>query len=140
MRGFVRIHGAWVIFVVLAFAFFTAPTLTAQKPKTAGDFVKDAKKRVAEITVAQAKAKIDSSGSLVILDVREPSEFKRGHIPKAINIPRGLLEWKVSGKIPNRDAHIIVYCKSGGRACLGTDTLLQMGYKNVVNMAGGWKA
>ena len=140
MKGFVRMRIVGIIAVALAFALCAAPTLTAMEPKTADDFVKESRQKIKEITVTEAKGKIDSGDQLVILDVREPNEFKRGHIPKAINIPRGLLEFQVSKKIPNRDTHIIVYCKSGGRACLGTDTLVQMGYKNAVNMKGGWQA
>ena len=63
-----------------------------------------------------------------------------GHVPGAMDIPRGLLEFKVGKKVPDKNAKIIVYCKKGGRGCLGMCTLCQMGYKNSKNMAGGWKA
>ena len=140
MKGFCRMTGIWVIFVALVFALSACATLTTTKPKTAADFVEEAKAKIKEITVAEAKAEIESGIPLVALDVREPSEFKKGHIPKAVNLPRGLLEFKVSKQIPNKDAYIIVYCKSGGRSALATDTLRQMGYNNIVNMAGGWQA
>lgn len=140
MKGFCRMKGVWVILVALIFALSACAALTASKPKTAADFVEEAKAKINEITVAEAKAKIDSGDPLVVLDVREPSEFKEGHLPKAINLPRGLLEFKVSKQIPNRDAYIIVYCRSGKRSAMATDTLRQMGYKKIVNMADGWKA
>jgi len=141
MKGFRQMKGVWSILVVLVFALSAyAPIVKATEPKSAADFVKEAKEKIKEVTVAEAKAKIDSGAPLVILDVREPNEFKRGHVPKAINIPRGLLEFQVTKKIPDKNAYIIVYCAVGGRGALAAYALVQMGYKNVVNMDGGWKA
>jgi rhodanese-related sulfurtransferase len=74
------------------------------------------------------------------LDCRESKEFKMGHVPDAINIPRGLIEFKIDKKIPDKTTKIVVYCKVGGRGCLSACTLCRMGYKNVMNMAGGWMA
>ncbi|MBW2049296.1 MAG: hypothetical protein JRJ09_12340 [Deltaproteobacteria bacterium] len=109
------------------------------KDLTAKDFVLEAKKNVCEVSVSDAKGMLDK-GEGVFLDCREPKEFKMGHIPGAVNIPRGLMEWKVSKKIPDKNAKIVVYCKVGGRGCLSACTLCRMGYKNVVNIAGGWQA
>ena len=107
---------------------------------TSKDFVKEAKKTVKEISVVDAKAAMDSGKVDVILDCRTAKEFKKGHLPKAINLQRGLLEFKATEKIPNKDASIICYCKSGDRSCLSTCTLGKMGYTNVKSMDGGWKA
>ncbi len=106
---------------------------------TSKDFIKEAKKTIKEISVVDAKAAIDS-GKVLIVDVRTAKEFKKGHLPKAVNIPRGLLEFKVTKKIPNKNTAIICYCISGDRSCLSTCTLVKMGYTNVESMAGGWKA
>jgi len=125
----------------LAFMFvlaFAVPQAMA-KDMTAKDFVSEAKKDVCEVSVSEAKGILDKGGS-VFLDCREPKEFKMGHVPGAVNIPRGLMEWKVSKKISDKNAKIVVYCKVGGRGCLSACTLCRMGYKNVVNIAGGWKA
>ena len=125
----------------LAFLFvlaFAVPQAMA-KDMTAKDFVSEAKKGVCEVSVSDAKGMLDKGGC-VFLDCREPKEFKMGHVPGAVNIPRGLMEWKVSKKIPDKTAKIVVYCKVGGRGCLSACTLCRMGYKNVVNIAGGWKA
>ncbi len=108
--------------------------------KTSKDFVNEAKKTVKEISVADAKAEIDSGKVAIILDCRTEKEFKKGHIPKAMNIPRGLLEFKIEKKIPKKDAYIICYCVSGGRSCLACSTMKEMGYSNLKSMAGGWKA
>ena len=127
-----------IIFFTLLFTLSLSAYCMADM--TAKDFIKEAKKAITEISVANAKAAMDSGKVGVILDCRTAKEFKKGHVPKAVNIPRGLLEFKVTKKIPNKDAFIICYCKSGGRSCLSTCTLGKMGYTNVKSMAGGWKA
>ena len=140
MKAFRQMKGVWVIAMVAALALFASVTTVVAADKTADDLVKEAKEKVCEISVAEAKTKIASDASVIILDVREPDEFEKGHIPKAVNIPRGLLEFKVAKEIPTKDANILVYCKSGGRSCLACSTLLEMGYKNAVSIAGGWAA
>ena len=131
-----------ILFVsVLAFVLdlvLTAPTAIA-KDMTAKDMVTEAKKGICEVSVSDAKALLDKGG-YIFLDCRTSKEFKMGHIPGSINIPRGLMEFKIAKKIPDKNANILVYCKSGGRGCLTTCTLCRMGYKNVKNMDGGWKA
>jgi len=131
-----------ILFVsVLAFLLtlaLTVPTAIA-KDMTAKELVTEAKKSVCEVSVSDAKALLDKGG-YIFLDCREPKEFKMGHIPGAMNIPRGLMEFKITKKISDKNANILVYCKKGGRGCLTTCTLCRMGYKNVKNMDGGWKA
>lgn len=107
---------------------------------TAMDLVAQAKQNIVEIDVNDAK---NSLGTSLVLDVRELSEYAAGHLPGAFNIPRGLLEFKI-GSHPDfqdkQDAHIIVYCQSGGRSALATETLNKMGFNNAVSLAGGFKA
>jgi rhodanese-related sulfurtransferase len=140
MKGFRQMKVVWVITMVAALAFFASIGTAVAQDKTATDLINEAKESVCEISVADAKGKIDSDASVIILDVREPDEFGKGHIPKAMNIPRGLLEFKVTNEIPNKDANILAYCKTGGRSCLACSTLVEMGYKNAKSIAGGWKA
>jgi rhodanese-related sulfurtransferase len=140
MKGFRRMKGLRLIAIVAALAFSFSLTTAVAGDKTTEDLVNEAKQKVCEISVADAKAKIDSGAPLFILDVREPDEFSKGHIPKAINIPRGLLEFKVASTIPDKEAHIIAYCKSGGRSCLACNTLQELGYKHVESVEGGWQA
>jgi rhodanese-related sulfurtransferase len=113
----------------------TAP----QQEMTAKDMVQEAKQSVCEITVSEAKGTLDQGGALFI-DCREPKEYKMGHIPGAVNIPRGLMEFKIDKQVPDKNANIVIYCKSGGRGCLAACTLCRMGYKNVKNIDGGWMA
>jgi len=73
---------------------------------------------------------------------KEPilKEFKMGHIPGAVHIERGLLEFKINNQVPDKNAQIVVYCKLGGRGSLSAHTMVRMGYKNVINIEDGWIA
>jgi rhodanese-related sulfurtransferase len=128
-----------VYVLALVFAFALSAPMVVAKDMTATDLVGEAKKNICEVSVSDAKALLDKGG-YIFLDCREPKEFKMGHVPGAMNIPRGLLEFKIAKKVPDKNAKIVMYCKKGGRGCLATCTLCRMGYKNVKNMAGGWMA
>jgi rhodanese-related sulfurtransferase len=108
--------------------------------KNAHDLVTAARSRIREISPQQADQSIVEANAL--LDVREPDEFAAGHIPGAIHIARGLLEFKLSSsaELDSRDKKIVLYCKSGGRAALAACTLLEMGYLHVASIAGGLDA
>jgi rhodanese-related sulfurtransferase len=141
MKKHVRFALALIVATGLIFSLggcATAPEKPS-KDMTAADLVAEAKKNVCEVSVSEAKEMLDKGGYL-FLDCREPSEFKMGHVPGAVNIPRGLLEFKVDKQVPDKNAPLVVYCKVGGRGCLSACTLCRMGYKNVKNMAGGWAA
>jgi len=125
--------------VLFACAFAFGTPMAVAKDMTAKDFIEQAKKNVCEASVSEAKEMLDKGG-WIFLDCREPKEYKMGHIPGAINIPRGLIEFSVNKKIPDKNAKIVVYCKVGGRGCLTACTLCRMGYKHVKNLCGGWKA
>ena len=98
-----------------------------------------AKSKIREITPQQVAAQL---GKVTIVDVREPEEFTAGHLPGAINIPRGLLEFRVDAHpiLCDRDRTIVMQCQSGGRSALATVAMQEMGYTKVVNMAGGFTA
>ena len=114
-------------------------TQDTEKAMTTEELVAEAKSKICEVSVSEAKELLDKGGHLFI-DCREPKEFKMGHIPGAINIPRGLLEFKIEKKVPEKDTQIIMYCKKGGRGCLASFCLCRMGYTNARNMDGGWMA
>jgi rhodanese-related sulfurtransferase len=128
-----------VVTVLFAGALALGVPQSLAKDMSADDLVAEAKKNICEVSVSEAKEMLDKGG-YVFLDCREPKEFKMGHIPGAVNIPRGLMEFKVDKKIPDKNANILVYCKVGGRGCLTTCTLCRMGYKHVKNISGGWAA
>lgn len=105
------------------------------------DLLRATKERIREIDTPDAEDHVARPGT-VVLDVREPDEYEQGALPGAIHIPRGFLELQVEGKIPDHDAHIVVYCAGGARSALAADALTQMGYTDVVSMGGGfnkWK-
>jgi rhodanese-related sulfurtransferase len=108
--------------------------------KSAMDLVAAAKSRITEIPVAEAEAAIQAAD--VLLDVREADEFAAGHLPGAIHISRGLLEFKLSGTpaLAARDLKVVLYCKTSGRAALAAAAMKEMGYLNVQSIAGGYDA
>jgi rhodanese-related sulfurtransferase len=101
--------------------------------------VAEAKKNIMEISTQDAAAKL-KSGEAVIVDVREQDEWDEDHIPDAIHMSRGTIELDIEQKVPDTNAMIICHCGGGGRGALATESLRKMGYKNVRNMAGGFKA
>lgn len=109
--------------------------------KPAHELVVEAKKSVKECPLEEVHSRMAVSGTL-LLDVREPDEYRQGHVPGAINIPRGLLEFKISSEpaLQNLERPILIYCKTSGRAALSTVALQTMGFRNVVSIAGGFDA
>ena len=77
---------------------------------------------IKKVPAEAAKAAIDSKEKAVFLDVRDPAEFAAGHYPGVMNISRGTLEFTVFNAIPDQNAKIYVYCRTGGRGALATKT------------------
>ncbi len=102
--------------------------------------VERAKQRIRECTVVEAKAKLDRGEPMHFLDVREDHEFAKDHAKGARHLGRGILERDIEGLIPDKEAAIILYCGGGYRSALAAESLQQMGYRNVISMAGGIKA
>ena len=101
--------------------------------------VAEAKKNITEISPEDAAAKLQDHAA-VIVDVREKDEFDESHIPDAVHMSRGMVEFEVEDKFPDRNTTIICHCGGGGRSALAAESLQKMGYKNVRSMAGGFKA
>jgi rhodanese-related sulfurtransferase len=108
--------------------------------KTAHDLVMAAKARVTEVALDQAEDAIRDAD--VLVDVREADEYAISHIPGAMHASRGLLEFKFSANpaLQSRDLHVVIYCKTSGRAALAAASLQDMGYLNVKSVAGGFDA
>ena len=108
--------------------------------KTAHDLVAAAKARIQEVPLDQAEAAIARAD--VLLDVREDAEFAAGHLPGAVHASRGMLEFKLSSQpaLASRDLKFVVYCKTSGRAALAAAAMQDMGYLDVVSIAGGFDA
>ncbi len=101
--------------------------------------VAEAKSRVAECTVADMQRRLGAGEKLLIVDVREESEYAAGHVPGAVHISKGVLERDVETKIPDPAAEVILYCGGGFRSVLAGDNLQKMGYTHVISMDGGWR-
>lgn len=108
--------------------------------KSAHDLVAFAKTAIREISLQEAEAAIQQAD--VLIDVREADEYAAGHLPGAVLLPRGLLEFKLSGTptLASRDLKVVLYCKTSGRAALAAQTMHSMGYLNVQSIAGGFDA
>jgi rhodanese-related sulfurtransferase len=109
------------------------------------DLVQDALSRVKEIQPWDLRKVLDAGGEILLVDVREPTEFSLLRIPGAINVPRGILEqsceWDYDETDPRlaagRDRDIVVVCRSGKRSILAADTMQKMGFANVASLRTG---
>ncbi len=100
--------------------------------------VDDARTRVREVSVDEARARQESGAYLV--DVREESEWAAGHAAGAAHLGKGVIERDVEARIPDRDAEVLLYCGGGFRSVLAAESLQRMGYTNVASIEGGWRA
>ncbi len=101
--------------------------------------VKEAKSRIKETNVAEVKGRLEGGEKFVLVDVREESEWARGHLPNAVYMGRGVIERDIEGKFPDTKTKLVLYCGGGFRSALVADNLQKMGYSNVESMDGGWK-
>jgi sulfur-carrier protein adenylyltransferase/sulfurtransferase len=100
------------------------------------------KTEIDEISSIEAQERLDSADGSLFVDVREPDEWEEGHIPGAIYTGRGRLEQRIEGLVPEKTRPLVVYCSAGSRSAFAAKVLEELGYENVVNLAGGfsdWK-
>ena len=97
----------------------------------------DAKKNVKETTVIDVKSRLDKGEKLLLIDVREESEFATDHISGAIHLSKGVIERDIELAVPDLATEIILYCGGGFRSALSAENLARMGYSNVISMDGG---
>jgi molybdopterin/thiamine biosynthesis adenylyltransferase/rhodanese-related sulfurtransferase len=120
------------------------------KARSGQQLIKDARSRIEELDPSAVKEILDHRGTNgsaeqapVILDVREQQEYEMGHIPGAVHIPRGHLETRIEGAIPDRSRRVIAYCSTQNRSALAAVTMKELlGYEDVSVMTGGftlWK-
>jgi rhodanese-related sulfurtransferase len=102
--------------------------------------VNEAKSRVKEVTVDQARERLKLNPQAVLVDVREDLEWENGHAEEAIHLGKGILERDIEKAIPDPNAELIMYCGGGFRSALTADIAQKMGYTNVSSLAGGYKA
>ena len=100
----------------------------------------EAKAQVAKITDAQFIENRGNGKKALLLDVRTEGEYKAGHIQGAVWVPRGALEFVIQDITKDPETDIVMYCRSGGRSALSVQALTKMGYKNVLNLVGGFES
>lgn len=138
-------------FMTLLLAWLFTQSVWAQPlaPKTSADLVREARASITEVGAVSAAEAIELGA--IVVDVREPGEYQAGHLLGAINIPRGVLEFRINGieRLKGLDdaerfrQPIYVYCRTGGRAALATARMQEMGFINVKSIRGGflgWEA
>src|SRR5688572_30765936 len=105
------------------------------------ELLQQIKGEIDEIDVSRGRELLAEADAAVV-DVRERDEWAEGHIPGAVHIPRGSLESRIEGVVPDRSQTVVVYCGSGSRSIFAAKTLEELGYENVVSLSGGftdWK-
>ena len=101
------------------------------------EIVDDAKKRVRETNVDAVKTRMDRGEKLLLVDVREESEFAKDHLPGSIHLGKGVIERDIEARVPELNTELVLYCGGGFRSALAADNLQKMGYTNVISMDGG---
>jgi rhodanese-related sulfurtransferase len=104
------------------------------------NLVNSLRSSVKESDLAGLQARMNDSEPFILVDVREESEFRAGHIPDAIWIGKGIIERDIEQRIADKDAEIWLYCGGGYRSVLAADNIQKMGYTNVVSVDGGFRA
>jgi rhodanese-related sulfurtransferase len=102
--------------------------------------VNEARSRVKELTLEDARLRLAANPKAVLLDVREDSEWQNGRATQAVHLGKGVFERDVEKLFPDTDAEIIMYCGGGYRSVLTCDVAQRMGYRNVSSLIGGYKA
>ena len=106
--------------------------------RATGNFSSRSRPTSTELDARQAQA----IGNAAWIDVREQDEWDEGHIPGAVHIPRGNLESRIEGFVPDRTQPVVVYCASGARSAFAAKSLQELGYARPVSLEGGftdWK-
>jgi rhodanese-related sulfurtransferase len=102
--------------------------------------VEDAKSRLTQIQAAELPGVLAKNPGAQVIDVREESEYAAGHVKGARWLGKGIIERDIESVYPDRNAPLYLYCGGGFRSALAADNLQKMGYTNVVNVDGGWRA
>jgi rhodanese-related sulfurtransferase len=118
-----------LVLVMLTFAACAAPAAAPAAPTPApAEYHK--------ISAADAKARMDSGDTIIVLDVRTKEEFDAGHIPGAILLPNETILDTKPDLLPDLNAEILIYCRSGNRSAQAANKLVAMGYNNVYDFGG----
>ncbi len=100
----------------------------------------EAKTRIREISIDEARERLKKNPKIILLDVREDNEWNAGHAVEAKHLGKGILERDLEKTFPDPNTEIIMYCGGGFRSAMTCDAAQRMGYKNVLSLVGGYKA
>ncbi len=131
-----------LLFVLMCFSAplsaIAGPSIDQVK-KNVENLWKPIKESQPHVTAVEFKKIMDGGEKFILVDVRTEDEYKAAHLPGAMHISRGLIEWVAPKKLQNTDAKIYVYCRTGARSAFVTQRLLEMGYTNVTNIYDAFK-
>jgi rhodanese-related sulfurtransferase len=102
--------------------------------------VTEARPKVKELTVEQARERLNANPKAVLVDVREDLEWQKGRASQAVHLGKGILERDIEQVFPDPNTELIMYCGGGFRSLLTADSAQRMGYRNVASLKGGYKA
>ena len=102
------------------------------------DLLQRVKSEIREVDAAEAQELLANGAAPVLVDVREQDEWDEGHLPGAVHVPRGFLESRIEGLVPDRSRPVVLYCAGGNRSAFAAKTLQELGYEDVRSLAGGY--
>jgi rhodanese-related sulfurtransferase len=95
---------------------------------------------IREVSLEEARQRLERDPKAILLDVREDKEWAEGHAVQALHLGRGILERDIEKTVPDLGTELIMYCGGGFRSALAAETAQRMGYTNAASLAGGYKA
>jgi len=107
--------------------------------KTLKEMLAEARQVVPEEGPADLQRRMNSGEKVVVIDVRDPDEFRDGHIEGSANISRGFLEFRIGTAVTDPATPIVLYCQTGLRSVLAAKALRELGYATVINLQGGYQ-
>ena len=126
-----------------ALGFGQGPAAPAAAPQSSSPgflaLVQEAKSRIKEVSTSELKTWMEPGQKLMLIDVREDSEWQAGHAAEAAHLGKGILERDLEKLFPDPKTEIIMYCGGGFRSALTCDAAQKMGYRNVHSLIGGYK-
>ncbi len=102
--------------------------------------VNEVRPLIREVTLEEARRRLEANPKALLIDVREDGEWTAGHARQALHLGRGVLERDIEARIPDPDTECILYCGGGYRSALAAEVAQRMGYHNVFSLIGGYKA
>jgi adenylyltransferase/sulfurtransferase len=100
--------------------------------------IAEARQLVPEEGPAELERRLQSGDPVAVIDVRDPDEYRDGHIEAATNISRGFLEFRIGGTVSDPKMPVVLYCQTGLRSVLAARQLKELGYEHVINLQGGY--